>query len=134
MTHTIESLCALIGPDGNPVSNEAGDKLRIWTAEADGWRHEGSVNGEIWMWPPYFGDSCPPPPYTTSLDAIFAAEERAGIHKLRCLRGIWFVSANQILKNSLGTMKSTVDFAFFTPAQRCIPFILTRQWKEAQKP
>lgn len=145
MTHTIESLCALIGPDGKPVSDEAGKKLRIWTAEADEWKEikrrsrnlNINENGVCLRGTRDSGSEKTYefiPEYTTSLDAIFAAEERAGIHNGSLLvKHIWKYFA-QAAKIAVGIFEPEYTLSFLTPTLRLVPFILTQQWMEGQKP
>lgn len=131
MTHTLETLLPLL------ESNEGLERLRILAAEADGWilhysaewdsaHDEWSKDGEF-KYPNML------PNYTTSLDAIFAAEERLGLHDRDNKRNRWlsFVEKMQRLQGVTDSYRAMVPF--LTAAQRCIPFIITAQRIKKQK-
>lgn len=133
MKHTLETLLPLLDtPEGL-------EKLRILTAEADGWRFKdvevllGDIaDTPIWEtgWisdhEGYVGNGNGLPNYTTSLDAIFAAEERLGLPGDDSIRHIWQDYTEDMLRTITG-MYASHQLAFLTAAQRCILFILTAQ-------
>lgn len=136
MTHTLETLLPLLDtPEGL-------ERLRILTAEADGWtdvafrKHPDSnklCNDE----PDYLWFGVNPEKtgikkladYTTSLDAIFAAEERLGLHNPNngAVRQLWYGNARRLLDCSNIEKSEEFELAFLSPAQRSIAFILTAQ-------
>lgn len=130
MNHTPETLLALTkSPDGL-------EQLRIIAAYADeGWFQPESMrhypSSKTWHkrghGDKYFCGSGIPE-YTTSLDAIFAAEDRLRIHDVHSrLNSEW--------KKHLTRVSEITDIGFlsFTPPLRLIIFILTAQWKEQNK-
>jgi len=140
MTHTLETLLPLLDKDGNPINQEAFDKLRVWAAELDGWKWNaecdlgGKAFPECWTHDEFnmvFHDY-ELPNYPTSLDAIYAAEKRAGLHDVNNieLRRQWEQFAALILFSEYGTGFKSVMLAFLTPAQRAVIFILTLQQKQ----
>jgi len=136
MNHTTESLLALT------KSPEGLEQLRIIAAKFDKWWQAGQVSSdELGHHYPWFRDGDPVegvsdasflPNYPTSLDAIFAAEERLGLHDLANteLRRQWEQYAALIVFSKNGLQFKSVDLAFLPPPLRLIPFILTAQWKE----
>lgn len=73
----------------------------------------------------------PVPPFPTSLDAIFAAEERLGLHdnKNEDLRSEWRFFMRKMFAD-LHRCNLSTEIALLPPPIRLIPFILTAQWKE----
>lgn len=131
MTHTLETLLPLLDKDGNPINQEASDKLRVWAAELDGLT-KGYINGhspkDCLLLGGFHSCFCQDfPRYPTSLDAIYAAEKRAGIHDPanRDLRHFWIEQAGRMI----GKTWWENYIAFLTPAQRTVTFILTLQQK-----
>lgn len=125
MNHTPESLLALT------KSPEGLEELRIIAAHADKMRcvmDSRKYEKGITAFPAGYGSDLNDPQYRievpnypTSLDAIFAAEERLGLHDEanRKLRAFWYVNASKYF-----------DPVWADPAQRTVIFILTAQWKE----
>ena len=145
MKHTLETLLPLLD------SPEGLEKLRILTAEADGWSRKANKWGqpviltpkgnELWHYDDR-GNSYGPattwncsitkarlPNYPTSLDAIFAAEERIGLHNKEIwdCQDTWFGYAEDVYHALDGDFPDPWEHAFMTPARRCIPYILTAQ-------
>lgn len=122
--HTLESLLTLT------KSPEGLEQLRIIAAQFDGWtdlkwrgvEESRSLYGKPILRP----GGIIVPNYHTSLDAIFAAEERLGLHKQGFLQNFWIEQAGRMI----GKVWWENQVAFLTPAQRTIIFILTAQWKE----
>lgn len=145
MTHTLETLLPLLDKDGNPINQEASDKLRVWAAELDGLtRHDESYpypkssngickrivwkrDGEV----VYTSDD-DLPNYPTSLDAIYAAEKRAGLHDSKELQNSWECFADDLFMQNKyqPDSPSGTFFALLTPAQRTVILILTLQQKQ----
>lgn len=131
MNHTPESLLAL------KESPEGLEQLRIIAAEFDGWElHWKGDHGLESEWVKesnnvrsflYESDL---PNYPTSLDAIFAAEERLGLHDKQRLKIVWLSYAKATFGYLGRCFPTYEDFAFLPPPIRLIPFILTAQWKE----
>lgn len=122
--HTLSSLLAL------STSPSGLEQLRILAAEADGYTKVDAT----WCWIPPEGIGDLPymvktPDYPASLDAIFAAEARFGIHdrSKHDLVGAWTGYAKMLLHLIYGHATFGVDLAFLTPVQRTILFILTAQ-------
>jgi len=132
MNHTLETLLPL------PDSPEGLGKLRILTAEADGlirydesYSYPRSSNGIckriVWKRKDetiYTSDNLLPR-YTTSLDAIFAAEERLECHDVT-------TQASSAWKKYVYDICIYLDIPAvtsltLTPSYRCIPYILTAQ-------
>lgn len=120
------------------------EKLRILAAEADGWteiayRRHPEENKLYNDEPDYLWFGVNPEKtgvrkladYTTSLDAIFSAEERLGIHGGK-LQGVWCCVVEQLL-GFLGISDCRTSFAFLTPAIRTAAFIETAEWKKNNK-
>lgn len=146
--HTPESLLALT------KSPEGLGQLRIIAAKLDGWYHVQSKDLKFpsvypegaWRHPDrgtwLFQMDCKVdggiPRYPTSLDAIFAAEERLGLHDRdnKDMRKKWHNLLHYVVELTLiGNVYTTpgvevADIAFLPPPLRLIPFILTAQWKE----
>lgn len=157
--HTPESLLALT------KSPEELEQLRIIAAELDGWTREANKWGQIVILTPdgdelwhydSRGNSYGPattwdskitkarvPNYPTSLDAIFAAEERLGLHSKTPdpelnyepweIKQVWMNHVAGLLGYGCFVSLSSMDpaaLAFLPPLLRLIPFILTAQWKE----
>lgn len=123
--HTPESLLALT------KSLEGLEQLRIIAAPYDNW-----IKDDDGWWecvPEMVGFRLNNPPnYPTSLDAIFAAEERLGLHDLANtkLRRQWEEYAVIVAFSQNVLQFKAIDLAFIPPPLRLIPFILTAQWKE----
>lgn len=143
MNHTPESLLALT------KSPEGLEQLRIIAAEFDGFKwsawnpvmggngccyldREGIFTEEEIELPrcENFDDDIPN--YPTSLDAIFAAEERLGLHDRNNheLLGSWYAFTKALMIAIYGSVYHQSDITFLPPRLRLIPFILTAQWKE----
>lgn len=141
--HTPESLLALT------KSPEGLEQLRIIAAELDGedpsyqCEYHGTVpddrvsDGMKCPWcRSYVERECPN--YPTSLDTIFAAEERLGLHDRsnKNLRLKWFDLLQYTAELTLvGNVYTTprievTDLVALPPCLRLIPLILTAQWKE----
>lgn len=67
--------------------------------------------------------------YTTSLDAIFAAEKRLGLHDFNNydMRVFWYHQADHLSQLQTGIQLESHDMAFVSILDRCICFILTAQ-------
>lgn len=133
--HTPESLLALT------KSPEGLEQMRIIAAKLDGWYHVQSKDLKFpsvypegaWRHPDrgtwLFQMDCKVdggiPRYPTSLDAIFAAEDRLRIHDVHSqLNSEWKKHLTRVSEIT------GIGFLSFTPPLRLIPFILTAQWKE----
>lgn len=145
MNHTPESLLAL------KESPEGLEQLRIIAAQFDGWINVGWQprncfdkstdiqlgNDKDWWRHPEEKEVCMErdlPLYPTSLDAIFAAEERLGLHDESNmeLRAIWESFADAVILHCTQNAfkPESHELAFLPPPLRLIPFILAAQWKE----
>lgn len=134
--HTPESLLAL------KESPEGLEQMRIIAAEFDGFKwsawnpvmggngccyldREGIFTEEEIELPRCENFDNDIPNYPTSLDAIFAAEDRLRIHDVHSqLNSEWKKHLTRVSEIT------GIGFLSFTPPLRLIPFILTAQWKE----
>jgi len=117
MNHTPESLLALT------KSPEGLEQLRIIAAQFDGFTRSKYMGADDWRQGKTWVQS--PPNYPTSLDAIFAAEDRLRIHDVHSqLNSEWKKHLTRVSEIT------GIGFLSFTPPLRLIPFILTAQWKE----
>lgn len=148
MNHTPESLLALTkSPEGLEKLNIIGNVFagthtvqskvindgELW----DVYDSEGRISQFTWL---FCGikkvstdlQGIPLAPFTTSLDAIFAAEERLGLHDPENyeMRVFWYHQADRLSSLQSGMQLESHDVAFESKIDRCIAFILTAQWKE----
>jgi len=136
MTHTLETLLPLLDKDGNPINQEASDKLQVWAAELDGWRlvkgDKSFKTPDLWVKDNVWYQLEDAPHYPTSLDAIYAAEKRAGLHddEEYDLQEKWFRFADTLFHRLTSRFLNYRDVAFLTPAQRTVILILTLQQKQ----
>lgn len=124
--HTPESLLALT------KSPEGLYELRYQAALADGYFEVERRGTKIVGVNPCLLKREHVPFYTTSLDAIFAAEERLGLHDPDAFgfREVWLRFAAFTIREDRGQCLTTNSVSFLPPPLRLIPFILTAQWKE----
>lgn len=128
--HTLETLLPLLD------SPEGLEKLRILAAEADGvplhYKLEGQESYNKWMMDGVCFFLKDFPHYPTSLDAIFAAEERLGLHdpKNRRLRNYWENMFFDLLREIQERTADFTDIYFASPAIRTAVFIPTAQYKK----
>jgi len=126
MNHTPESLLALT------KSPEGLYELRYQAALADGYFEVERRGTKIVGVNPRLLKREHVPFYPTSLDAIFAAEERLGLHKLckhDALYQKWEEFADDLICQFTDFI-SAAEFAFLPPPLRLIVYILTAQGKE----
>lgn len=140
--HTLESLTALEDtPDGY-------EQMRIIAAGFDGmvlhpnpygsklyWHRDGEVYAVTLTGKDHYHGVKFLPDYPASIDAVFAAEERIGLHAPLCASNAqifaeWNFNAVKLLRicrSDASIPFGTTDICFLKAFYRCILFILTAQ-------
>lgn len=130
---TLETLLSLLDSKGNPKDQVSFELLKGQAAIADLW--DNICEHGVWWESEHFPNALSfedLPDYPTSLDAIFAAEERLGLHdvnntKLRC---VWGLYAEEFYQLTTKMFIENTGYAFISPAIRTAAFILTAQYKK----